>query len=209
MEHKQLNFPLSLQGMEDNGVFSGYASVFDVTDSQKDVIVKGAFARTIAEKGTDVKLLWQHHQHEPIGIITHIKEDARGLFVEGKLLLDIQRASEAWSLLKSHAINGLSIGFKALDYTYDNVSGTRYLTDIELFEISLVTFPANSHAGVMKVKGLPDTVREFEHFLRDAGFSRQEAKGISLNGFMQRDAAEDEYGVLETSLARAIATLST
>ncbi len=211
METKQLNFPLALEGVADNGTFTGYASVFNVTDSQKDVIAHGAFTRTLQERGGDIKLLWQHRMDEPIGVITLLREDMKGLYVEGKLLLDVQRGREAWTLLKSGAINGLSIGFRAVHFTRDTTSDTRWLTDIELYEISLVTFPANPQAGVMRVKdGIPGTLREFEHFLRDAGFSRNEAKSIALEGFRRGEEAAsetDEYTGFSNVLERAIGIL--
>jgi HK97 family phage prohead protease len=195
IETKHLAFPLALKSLNDDGLFAGYASVFDVIDSHKDIIVKGAFARSLQKSGTDIKLLWQHKVDEPIGIITKIREDAKGLYVEGKLLLDVRRAEEAYALLKSGALEGMSIGYTVREYDIDDETGVRILTDIDLWEVSLVTFPANTEAGVTHVKGeAPATVREFEHFLRDAGFSRKQAKFIAVHGFdreNQWDAGDD------------------
>lgn len=184
IETKHLEFPLALKSLGDDGTFCGYASVFDVIDSHKDVIVQGAFKRTIQENGNDIKLLWQHRPDEPIGIITMIREDSKGLYVEGKLLLEVQRAEEAYALLRNGAVEGLSIGYTVKEFDIDGETGVRILSDIDLWEVSLVTFPANEQAQVASVKSkTPDTIREFEHFLRDAGFSRKQAKSIANRGF--------------------------
>lgn len=213
MEKKQIDYQLSIEKLAENGVFAGYASVFNVTDNQKDMILSGAFARTLKNRENEIKLLWQHKADEPIGVFTKIKEDKKGLYVEGKLLLDIARAREAYALLKSGAIDGLSIGYNVAESEIDSKTGIRIIRDLDLWEISLVTFPANSHAGVTLVKNeTPKTIREFEHFLRDAGFSRMEAKSIALSGFKsepQREAdGDDEFLQLESALQKAMRALS-
>jgi HK97 family phage prohead protease len=154
MKTKQLNCPLSLKSMAEDGFFSGYASVFNVIDSQFDCIAPGAFSKTLREHtyGKGIKLLWQHHADEPIGAFTTIREDENGLYVEGYLLLDVQRGKEAYALLKSGALEGLSIGYSAVKYHFDEQRGVRILTEVNLWEISLVTFPANPEAGVTFVK---------------------------------------------------------
>lgn len=187
MEHKHSSYPLAIRQVEENGLFSGYASIFNIRDLHNDVILPGAFN----VQGT-LPLLWQHKPEEPIGVINTIREDKRGLFVEGKLLLDVQRAKEAYTLLKSGVTNGLSIGFKVDDYTIDPQTGVRNIHRVALFEISLVTFPANPEAQITSVKmheeemkqtNLPTTIRAFEEFLRDAGYSRRVAKAIATHGF--------------------------
>lgn len=145
----------SVKNLELNGVFTGYASVFNVVDNHNDVILKGAFEGTIRNMNhskTRVKLLWQHDTKEPVGVFNVIKEDEQGLFVEGKLLLDLVKGREVYTLLKSGAIEGLSIGYNPTNFSYDEVTGVRYISDIDLREISLVTFPANEQAKVMSVK---------------------------------------------------------
>lgn len=208
LENKQMEFPLSLDDVAEDGTFTGYASVFDVTDNHNDVVVKGAFNRTLNENN-NVKLLWQHRMDEPIGVISHLSEDARGLYIEGKLLLDVGRGKEAYSLLKSGAINGLSIGYSVVDYDVDGHSGTRLLKDINLWEVSLVTFPANELAGVTTIKSANslDTVRKFENFLREAGFSRSESKHIALSGFQREAEQNDELAVLEMAIDKAAGAL--
>jgi len=151
-ERKKLGFSLELKSLDAQGRFAGYASVFDNVDTQNDVILRGAFTRTLSNRISHIKLLWQHQQDEPIGVFDEIFEDDRGLYVEGRLLLTVQRAKEAYSLLKESAISGLSIGYSPVKYRIDSNSGVRYLSEVELWEVSLVTFPANEAANVTVVK---------------------------------------------------------
>lgn len=200
---KHMEYQFDIKGVEEDGTFSGYASVFNVLDSQKDIIANGAFKRTLEKRNADIKLLWQHKLDEPIGVFLNIKEDSHGLFVKGKLLLDVTRAKEAYSLLKSGAINGMSIGYSVVLADYDDVKGIRILKDVDLFEISLVTFPANKDATITSVKAeIPSTLREYEKFLRENGYSRSEAKEIALYGFRA-----EEMKNLESSIDRAIGVL--
>lgn len=152
-ERKQLAFALDLKTLDEKGRFAGYASVFDVVDNQRDVIYRGAFASTLKRSVGEVKLLWQHQQDEPVGIFERMFEDMHGLYVEGRLLLDVQRAREAYALLKAGAISGLSIGYTPVQYTIHPETGVRQLSEVELWEISLVTFPANEAAQITVVKG--------------------------------------------------------
>lgn len=151
-EHKRLRAKLEVKSIDAQGRFAGYASVFEVVDNQRDVMSKGAFTRTLNGRVHEIKLLWQHAQDEPIGVFDRMFEDARGLYVEGLLLLDVQRGREAHSLLKAGAISGLSIGYSPVRYTIDAQSGVRRLAEVELWEVSLVTFPANEAAGVTVIK---------------------------------------------------------
>ena len=214
MQTKHLQFDFEIKSFEEaTGAFAGYASVFHVVDSQRDVMQPGAFARTL--KGqlspSATRLLWQHQMDEPIGVIHTLKEDAYGLYVAGQILLDLQRGREAYALLKAGAINGLSIGYKPSDYAYD-ADGVRHLKDVELWEVSLVTFPANDKAGITHLKAdPPQTIRELEQILRDAGFSRKDAKAIAAGGFpahkhLSRDAGDEE--ALITALEQAVSTLA-
>jgi HK97 family phage prohead protease len=152
LERKRLDFSLQLKSLEPDGRFAGYASVFDVVDDQRDTIRPGAFRHTLGGRGADIKLLWQHQADEPIGVFDHIFEDGRGLYVEGRLLLEVQRAREAHALLKAGAISGLSIGYSPVRYTIDAQSGVRVLSAVQLWEVSLVTFPANHASRVTVVK---------------------------------------------------------
>lgn len=217
MERQTLDRPFALKALDERGVFEGYASVFGVVDGFNDVVAPGAFARTLAAKrgGRDVKLLWQHDAREPIGAFEAMREDARGLWVRGRLLLDVRRAAEAHALLKAGAIDGLSIGYTTVEATLEPRTGLRRLTEIELWEISLVTFQACPGATVDAVKGgeprPPHTIRAFERFLREAGgFSRNAAKAVAAGGFhalAQRDV-DDETAEMVARLMRAAAILS-
>ncbi len=157
-KRSRLAFNLELKSLDAKGKFAGYASVFDVVDSQKDVIIRGAFAQTLKGRVSEIKMLWQHQQSEPIGVFTQMFEDGRGLFVEGKLLLTVARAQEAYSLLKEGAISGLSIGYSPIKYRIHERTGVRIISKVDLWEVSLVTFPANEAAKITVVKGdLPPT----------------------------------------------------
>ena len=99
-----------------------------------------------------MKLLWQHNAAEPVGVFDLIREDSYGLYVEGRLLLEVERAQEAYSLLRSGAVKGLSIGYKVRSASLDPETGIRLIKALDLYEISLVTFPANELALVSEVK---------------------------------------------------------
>jgi HK97 family phage prohead protease len=135
------------------GVIEGYASLFGVADTGGDMVMKGAFARSLARSGAGgVKMLWQHDAAEPIGVWTSIAEDAKGLKVAGRLDLSVARAREALSLLRGGAIDGLSIGFKTRRASADKASGLRRLVEVDLWEISIVTFPMLPQARIDVVK---------------------------------------------------------
>lgn len=144
---------LEIKSLDESGKFAGYASVFDVVDNQRDVVLRGAFMQSISRRVGEIKLLWQHNQAEPIGVFEVMFEDERGLYVEGRLLLQVERAREAYALLKSGAVNGLSIGYTPVKYRMNPDLGVRELRQVELWEVSLVTFPANDVSRVTVVKG--------------------------------------------------------
>lgn len=151
-EKCQLDVDLEIKSMNEAGRFAGYASVFDVVDNQRDAVERGAFLNTLKGRLRDIKLLWQHQMNEPIGYFTEIFENAHGLYVEGQLLLDVARAKEALSLLKNGVLKGMSIGYAPRRYAMDPDTGVRHLNEVDLYEISLVTFPANEVAQVSVVK---------------------------------------------------------
>ena len=144
MDKKNIKFT-NLENEE--GIISGYASVFNVIDEHNDSIKLGAFQQINKNK---IKLLWQHKAEEPIGIIEEIYEDKHGLYFKAKLLLDLPQGKSAYNLIKAKAISGVSIGFKAISYYYKG--DTRIIKDVDLWEISLVTFPANMEANVLEIK---------------------------------------------------------
>lgn len=135
-----------------DGTFTGHAAVFGREDLAHDVIEPGAFAASLARRGADgVKMLWHHDPAEPIGRWLEIREDARGLFVRGRLLPEIARAREAISLMRAGVLDGLSIGFRTLRGRRDRASGIRRLAEIDLWEISIVTFPMQPDARVARL----------------------------------------------------------
>ncbi|MDE3059729.1 MAG: HK97 family phage prohead protease, partial [Pseudomonadota bacterium] len=138
-ERKKLACALELKSLSEQGRFAGYASVFNIVDNQRDIVLRGAFAQTLKGRTGEVKLLWQHQQEEPIGVFERIFEDRRGLYVEGTLLLDVSRAREAYALLKAGALKGLSIGYSPVRYTIEHKTGVRLLAAVDLWEVSLVT----------------------------------------------------------------------
>ncbi|RLP25299.1 HK97 family phage prohead protease [Mesorhizobium sp. YM1C-6-2] len=191
---------LTLDEVEPDGVFSGYASLFGRVDLGKDVVERGAFSASLKARGAaGIRMLFQHDPAEPIGVWTEIREDARGLFVRGRLAKDVARAREVLSLMRGGALDGLSIGFRAVKAKNDPRSGVRRILEADLWEISVVTFPMLPDARIDMVKGrrrrLP-TTREFEGWLtRDAGLTRGEARCVIARGFASlagaRDAAPD------------------
>jgi uncharacterized protein len=136
-----------------SGVFQGYASLFGRRDSQGDVVMPGAFAETLRIRGVEnIRMLFQHNPAEPVGTWIELRETERGLQVKGRLNLKVQRGRELLALLESGGLDGLSIGFKTVRARTERVRGTRQLLAIDLWEISLVTFPMLDGARVSAVK---------------------------------------------------------
>jgi HK97 family phage prohead protease len=135
------------------GRFSGYASVFGEVDLGKDAIAPGAFAQSLARRGASgVRMLFQHDPGEPLGAWKTIREDARGLYVEGILSPGVARAQEVHMLMKAGALDGLSIGFQTVKAKTDGKTGVRRILEADLWEISIVTFPMLPSARVSNVK---------------------------------------------------------
>jgi HK97 family phage prohead protease len=189
-----------------SGEIEGYGSVFDVIDSYGDVIKPGAFAKSLAEaqkSGRLPAMLWQHRMEDPIGVWTEMREDARGLYVKGRLLIeDDELARRAFAHLKAGSVTGLSIGYRRTIYE----SNGRDIVDLELKEVSLVTMPANEDARITAVKAFAEakSIREIEALLRDVQRpSQAEAKAIisAVKGAVRRDveaeiAAEQEQAAI-------------
>ena len=191
MERKATPFDIKA-APDAEGRFEGYASVFGNVDQGGDIVAPGAFTKSLAA-GRKVRMLWQHDPAQPIGVWDDVTQDAKGLFVKGRILSDVAKGREALALMTAGAIDGLSIGYRVKDATREK--GARRLNDLELHEISIVTFPMNDAAGVTGIKAIT-TEREFEGFLRDAGYSRKEATALALHGFKGltglRDAGSDD-----------------
>jgi hypothetical protein len=139
--------------------FEGYASLFGVADGAGDVMAPGAFAKSLAHRGIErIRMLYQHFAHEPIGVWEEIREDARGLYVRGRLTTDIERGRDVLALLKDGALNGLSIGFKTQRARRDPATGARVLIEVELWEVSVVTFPLLEGSNVTAIGAKSDAV---------------------------------------------------
>lgn len=130
----------------DGTIISGYASLFGKSDQGGDVVERGAYAKSLA-KDRSVKMLWQHDPAQPIGVWDEVREDERGLWVKGRLLTDVAKGREAASLIGAGAIDGLSIGYRTVKSRKDDKGG-RVLSELELWEVSLVTFPMLPDARV-------------------------------------------------------------
>jgi HK97 family phage prohead protease len=135
------------------GVFQGYASVFGREDQGRDVVMPGAFRRALARRGpAGIRMLWHHDAREPIGVWTAIREDDHGLLARGRLVLEVGRGREALALIRAGAVDGLSIGFRTVRSRTDARTGVRQLLELDLWEISLVTFPMNDAARITEAK---------------------------------------------------------
>ena len=162
--------------LKEGAEISGYASLFGASDQGGDVVQKGAYGASLArlaKAGGGVKMLWQHDPTRPIGVWDEVSEDARGLFVKGRLLIEVQAAREAHILLQAGAIDGLSIGYRTLRSEKAD-GGQRLLHEIELWEVSLVTFPMLPEARVQAeisdpeadlARALAETFREAREML--------------------------------------------
>ena len=146
---------LELDTVAGDGRFSGYASIFGAVDLGRDVIEPGAFAECLGKRRpSEIRMLFQHDPDQPIGRWTKIREDGRGLFVEGKLALATARGREVHELMKSGAVDGLSIGFRTVRAARKGSDGIRRILAADLWEISVVTFPMQPGARVTSVKHL-------------------------------------------------------
>lgn len=191
MKRKVRDFSLEIKEITEKGAFAGYGSVYDVIDFYNEKIAPGAFAESLRSwesKGRLPPVLWQHDWRSPVGPFTKMVEDTKGLYVEGKLLVDdVEKAAEARALMKANAISGLSVGIDVVVDEFDRDSGIITLKQCDLWEVSIVTFPANEAAQVEAVKsicgaGKLPTVRDFEDFLREAGFSKSHAAAVATHG---------------------------
>lgn len=171
---------------DDEGVIEGYGAVFGNKDSYGDILMPGAFSNTLGKR--KVKMLWQHQMDEVIGVWDEISEDGNGLRIKGRLALNTARGREVYELIKMGAIDGLSIGYRTLKA--EDRDDARVLLDVELFEVSIVSMPANESATVTSIKNI--TTRDVERDLREAGYSRSQAKAIALKGVSGLREADEE-----------------
>ena len=204
MEHKYLDIGLKVKEANEDGTFAGYGSVFGNVDGMSEIIEKGAFSDSLErhkKNGTAPAMLWQHDFRQVIGKYTDVQEDDNGLYVEGQLA-KTPRGKEALELLRMDALSGLSIGYIPQKFEIDEENDILTHKEVDLWEVSLVTFPANDKARVSDVKaalgnGELPTKTKIEALLRQAGFSRKQAKGLLAKGYeglRQRDDADKGIG---------------
>ncbi len=222
---ERLDVPFELKTVEtvtqedgaEVGIFEGLASTFGNRDMMGDLVEPGAFGGALSRPAA-IKMLWQHDARAPIGVWERIRETAAGLEVKGRLVLEVQQAREALALLKAGAVDALSIGFSVQrgGAEFDRERGLRRIKAVDLWEISVVTFPANPKARVARIKaadsgvpwgasrtghGLP-TEREFERLLvRDAGLSRSQARTVLSAGYKALLTTRDAGGGLDQLVA--------
>lgn len=204
MDTKKFTANLELKEFDESGKFEGYASVFDVVDSDGDIIVKGAFNTSIkkfSENGKMPKMLWQHNPSIIIGKFTEMREDEAGLYVKGQLITEVEKGKEAYTLMKEGVLDSMSVGFNILNAQKSN--GGRVIDDLDLWEISIVTWGANPDAQVTSVKAI-DTKRDFERFLRDSGFSKKQAVTITSHGFQDRSESDQQVEDAKASINNLI-----
>ncbi|WP_336929406.1 HK97 family phage prohead protease [Acinetobacter tandoii] len=206
------SFNLAIKAVQEDGFFSGYGAVFGNIDWYNDVILPGAFKVSLHKWKTKNKfppVLWNHNDSEPIGIYTNIYEDEKGLFVEGKLLIDdVPRAKSTHALLKAGAIDGLSIGYSTKKANQQG-NGIRELIEVDIGEISIVTQPANDRSLITSVKSKLDegelpTLPEFEKFLRESGFSKSQSTAIASKGLRSLLSESEEEIKEAKSISNAL-----
>lgn len=186
---KNSGLPLNEKAVSENGVIEGYASVFGNVDSYGEIVEPGAFVDSLVKskrEGRRIKMLYQHDPSQPIGVWDDLAEDAKGLWVKGRLLIEESpKAREVHGLLKAGALDGLSIGYRTIaSEPKAGKPGVISLKKLDLLENSIVTFAANERARVETVKSILDagalpTVREFEGALRELGLSKAKAAAIA------------------------------
>lgn len=161
---------LEAKAISDEGEFEGYASTFGNSDLHGQAVIAGAFTKSLGRRPAGkVKMLRDHDSAEPIGVWTELKEDGRGLRAKGRLILETLRGRETHALMKAGALDSLSIGYRTIKDTIDQAKKVRLLHEVDLLEISVVTFPANPKAAVQAVKGNdPDRARELVRAIQRA-----------------------------------------
>jgi len=188
-EFKDFSFTIKAEDIKEDGTFSGYGSLSDKNkDSYGDIIAPGAFRETLLKGGrnrTGIPMLWQHRSDKIPGVWISLEEDKIGLKVKGQLALKTSLGNDTYEIMKLSAKlgtfqMGMSIGYDAKEVEYDKDNRIRTIKRLELWELSLVTFPAKIGAGVDTVKSIEDanTIREIEDALRESGHTKSESQHI-------------------------------
>lgn len=194
-----------------DGTVEGYGSIFGNIDGGFDIVEAGAFADSL-KSGAKVKMLWQHDPYNPIGVWDEVREDEKGLWVKGRILGDVEKGREALALVKAGAIDGLSIGYRTLEFRESKIDErwVRIIEKAELWEVSLVTFPMNPEATIDAVKAAAMSQREFERqLLRDSKMSRTVVSALMRDGFKGvqalSDSGDEDYSeLLEVIMAASL-----
>ena len=195
MGQKRLRVPTEFDTAGDTGKFVGYAAVFGNVDLGGDVVAPGAFKEVATNSEGRTVVLWQHDARTPIGTAA-VRQDAKGLAFEGSLVMEDDKARIAYAHMKAKSVEGMSIGYDVLPNgaTYGK-DGTRILTGLKLWELSIVTFPMNPLAGIDAVKSA-ESVRELEGVLRDVLCLSSRKSKAAANALWpilaERDAQEDD-----------------
>ena len=168
LEYMATTADLSLKMDGNEGEFFGYAARYNL-DQGGDKIMLGAFDATVAKRGTTIKLLSQHDPSQPIGTITAIEANNKGLKISAKLLLSIQKGRETYELMKEGILDSMSIGYSlgARDFAYDG--DVRMLKKVDVREISVVTFPMNEQARITRVKSDAHREADYIKFFEEHG----------------------------------------
>lgn len=215
IETKDVAF--NLKAAAADGAIEGYASLFGEVDQGGDIVAAGAYGASLsklASQDRKVKMLWQHDPSQPIGVWEELREDDRGLWVKGRILTEVEKGREAIALIKAGSIDGLSIGYRTINAQKDD-GGNRVLKEVDLWEVSLVTFPMLPTARVATKGEVPSdlieklkagdrlTEREFETAVKGLGLSNSQAERsarIHLKGQGDPAAAETDARVFLTTL---------
>ena len=190
MDFERKDAAVDLQAAVKTGVIEGYASLFNVVDSGGDIVAPGAYRASLerlAAEDRKIKMLWQHDPNAPIGIWDDVREDDKGLYVKGRVIQDVTKGREALKLIEAGAVDGLSIGYRTINAYKDN-NGRRILQKVELWEVSIVTFPMLPSATIASKTDVPKeiverlkagdrlTEREFEKLAKGVGLSNSQAE---------------------------------
>lgn len=202
------SFKFKLKQVQGDGIIRGYASTFGNVDQGRDVVVKGAFKKTLNEN-KNVPILDSHDPFKQIGINIEAEEDSKGLYVEGQINLEDPMARAKFSLVqmaqKLSAKSGLSIGYRILKDEWDRETDVRYLKELKLFEYSLVAFPMNEEATIVEAKSRNDRLDWTLKSLIESGYGPEHIK--SALDKLAAEVRQDEPEYLLHSLDSIIKTI--
>lgn len=189
MDFERKDAAVDLQASVKTGIIEGYASLFNVVDSGGDIVAPGAYRSSLERldaEGRNIKMLWQHAVDTPIGVWDDVREDDKGLYVKGRVIQDVTKGREALKLIEAGVVDGLSIGYRTINSCKDE-DGRRILQKVELWEVSIVTFPMLPSATIASKTDVPKeiveklkagdrlTEREFGKLAKGFGLSNSQA----------------------------------